>query len=264
MTELATDLARRTPARHALPPRTSDCPPEEAEAATGKAIAPMALVTVGEQRSPDQLRRLRREGIPLGKALPWGSNEACRVLVERSPSMILLDCSLEGERLADCVRASALIAPVVVLREEGPRMVVSVQGADVMLKCSSGQNILAAFHAGAFDVLDSRAPLVELAARLMADLKRCMQAAQYRRPLWSGGSSPSQRLLFDVIVRATAPICCHDLTQLLGTAWEPLSIRALRARVHRLLPIFDAMGLPLVIDQWRGVFTYRVDRWPAG
>ncbi len=260
MTELATESARRAPARNALPLRPGGWP---AKAATEN-VLPMALVTVGERRSPDQLWRLRREGLPLGKALSWGSSEACRVLVERSPSMILLDCPLEGERLADFVRAAALIAPVVVLREEGPRMVLSVQGVDVVMKASSGQNILAAFHAGAFDVLDSRAPSIELAARLTADLKRCMQAAQYRRPMWSGGSSTSQRLLFDVIVRATSPICCHDLTRILGTSWEPLSIRALRARVHRLLPVFDSLGLPLVIDQWRGVFTYRVDRWPAG
>ncbi|PBC69599.1 hypothetical protein BX265_6930 [Streptomyces sp. TLI_235] len=236
----------------------------------GKPVAPPAgaapsaprpaLVTVVGGYGGDLPARLQQAGIPVVKALPWGSNKACRVLLDSRPPMILLDLhpSVVGQRLADFVQAAALIAPVVVLRHEGQSMLINLQGQEVLLR-PSGQETLEAFRAGAFDVVDPGAPPAELAARIKADLRRCPAVVEEPGPRWRGGSSPSQRLLFDLIARAHTPICCHYLKQLLGTAREPLTLRALRARVHRLLPVFDAYGLSLVVDQWRGIVTYRVD-----
>jgi len=138
-------------------------------------------------------------------------------------------------------------------------MMLTIQGRATVVR-PSGQAMLAAFRAGALDVLDPRSPIVEVAARIRANLRSCPPPAEGGGQLWNGGCSPSQRLLFDQIARATSPICCHELTRLLGTDHEPLTVRALRARIHRLLPVFDSLGLSLVVDQWRGAATYRVDR----
>ncbi|MEV8096760.1 hypothetical protein [Kitasatospora sp. NPDC085879] len=255
MTELATDPSRCTAVRPATPPLSRAGTAVESATAT-----PLVMVTVDAGYSRDLVSRLQRMGLPVGKALPWGSNKACRGLLDPRPSMILLALhhSVEGERLADFVRAAALVAPVVVLRHHGQGMLLNLQGQELLLR-PSGRDTLEAFGAGAFDVLDPGVPLAELAARIKADLRRCLPVGEERGLGWRGGSSPSQRLLFDLIVQARSPICCHYLKQLLGTAREPMTLRALRARIHRLMPVFDAHGLRLVVDQWRGIVTYRVD-----
>jgi hypothetical protein len=258
MTELVAESVPPSPGLSAVP--SALCPDEQLTALAGFGPVPLALVTVGEG-SPDLGRRLQRAGIPVSKTLPWGSNETCRVLLDCRPAMLLLDCSVSAGAVADFVRAAALIAPVTVLRHERQPMLVNIQNRQALLR-PSGQAMLAAFRAGALDFLDPKAPVAELAARIRADLRSCAPWAEHTTPLWNGGSSPSQRLLFDLIARTPSPICCHSLTQLLGTAKQPLTVRALRARVHRLLPVFESLDLRLVVDQWRGVATYRVDRRP--
>ncbi|MFD9123246.1 hypothetical protein [Kitasatospora sp. NPDC059571] len=251
MIELATEPAHRPPVR--LQAGT-------AAESVGDTPTCLAMVTVGAGYSRDLAWQLQRIGVPVGRALPWGSNKACQAFLDPRPSMILLDLhnSVKGERLADFVRAAALVAPVVVLRHEGQGILLNHQGQELLLR-PSGQDTLEAFRAGAFDVLDPGIPLAELAARIRADLRRCTPAGEQHAPGWDGGSSQSQRLLFDVIAQAGAPVCCHYLKQLLGTAREPMTLRALKARIHRLMPVFDAYGLRLIVDQWRGIVTYRVD-----
>ncbi|WP_189135612.1 response regulator transcription factor [Wenjunlia tyrosinilytica] len=181
--------------------------------------------------------RLERAGLTLGAAVRWGSETACASVLERRPAMLLLDLPRSGdEELAGLVRAASLIAPVAVLRPDG-------------------RDALTAFGAGALDVLDRHAPAAELAGRIYADLRRCIPASPTR---WCAGTSASQRLLFDVISRAQAPICCHRLRLLLGTPSLPLTLRALKARIQRLLPAFADCGLELVADLQWGLATYRV------
>lgn len=194
------------------------------------------LVSVDETSSSTLATRLNRAGLALGAAVRWGSEPACASVLERRPAMILLDVpTTEADGLARLVRAASLIAPVAVLRHQG-------------------RDAVAAFSAGAFDVLDRQRPAAELAWRIHADLRRRPTVPAPRGP---AGSTASQRLLFDVIARAQAPVCCHHLRLLLGTPCLPMTLRALKARIQRLLPVFADHGLALIVDQQWGLATYR-------
>ncbi|HET6359720.1 hypothetical protein [Streptomyces sp.] len=180
--------------------------------------------------------RLDKAGLGLGAAVRWGSETACASVLERRPAMILLDAqSTEADALVGLVRAASLIAPVAVLRPEG-------------------RDALAAFTAGAVDVLDRQAPAAELAWRIRADLRRCPPVPP---PPAYPQRTASQRLLFHVIAQAQGPVCCHYLRLLLGTPSLPLTLRALRARIQRLLPHFADHGLTLVVDGQWGLVTYQ-------
>ncbi|MET7712436.1 hypothetical protein [Streptomyces sp. NPDC005407] len=181
-------------------------------------------------------QRLGHAGLALDAAVRWGSESACASMLERRPVMILLDApTTEADGLAGLVRAASLIAPVAVLRHEG-------------------RDAVAAFTAGAFDVFDRQIPAAELAWRIHANLRRCPPLPV---PRTSAGGTASQRLLFDVITRAQAPVCCHHLRLLLGTPFLPMTLRALKARIQRLLPVFADHGLTLIVDQQWGLATYR-------
>ncbi|MET7718395.1 hypothetical protein [Streptomyces sp. NPDC005407] len=195
-----------------------------------------ALVSVDETSNSTLALRLGQAGLALGAAVRWGSEAACASMLERRPALILLDVpTTEADGLARLVRAASLIAPVAVLRHQG-------------------RDAVTAFTAGAVDVLDRQRPPAELACRIHANLRR-------HRPLPppspSTAGTASQRLLFDVITRAQAPICCHHLRLLLGTPCLPMTLRALKARIQRLLPVFTHHGLTLIVDHQWGLATYR-------
>ncbi|WP_327321473.1 hypothetical protein OG735_02540 [Streptomyces sp. NBC_01210] len=193
-------------------------------------------MSVDETTSSTLALRLGQAGLALGAAVRWGSESACASVLERRPAMILLDVpTTEADGLARLVRAASLIAPVAVLRPDG-------------------RDAVAAFTAGAFDVLDRQRPAAELAWRIHADLRRRPPTPE---PRGSAGSTASQRLLFDLIARAQAPVCCHHLRLLLGTTCLPMTLRALKARIQRLLPDFADHGLALIVDQQWGLATYR-------
>jgi hypothetical protein len=199
------------------------------------------VVSVDEPSGSALAPGLDRAGLALSGAVRWGSESACASLLERRPAMMLLDLpTTEVDGMARLVRAASLIAPVGVLRHEGLDAVV-------------------AFAAGAFDVIDRRAPAAELAWRIHADLRRCPPTPP--PPAYARGTA-SQRLLFDVLARAQAPVCCHHLRLLLGTLCLPMTLRALRARIRRLLPTFADHALELVVDQQWGLATFRT--WSAG
>jgi hypothetical protein len=179
---------------------------------------------------------LERVGVTIPGTFRWGSESVCASILKCRPAMILLDLPRAGfDELTGLVQAASLIAPVAVLRP-GKR------------------NALAAFGAGALDVLDRQAPAAELAVRIHADLRWCIRSAPSR---WNAVTSASQGLLFDVISRAQAPVCCHHLRLLLGTPSAPMSLRALKARIQRLQPAFADSGLVLVEDRQWGLTTYR-------
>jgi hypothetical protein len=194
------------------------------------------LVSVDETSSSALAQRLGHAGLALDDAVRWGSESACASMLERRPVMILLDApTTDADGLAGLIRAASLIAPVAVLRDEG-------------------RDAVAAFTAGAFDVFDRQIPAAELAWRIHANLRRCPPLPV---PRASAGGTASQRLLFDVITRAQAPVCCHHLRLLLGTPFLPMTLRALKARIQRLLPVFADHGLTLIVDQQWGLATYR-------
>jgi hypothetical protein len=214
--------------------RTHPDPPARAHLPT--------LLSVDEPSSSTLALRLGQAGLALGAAVRWGSESACASMLERRPALLLLDApTTEGDKLARLVRAASLITPVAVLRYEG-------------------RDAVTAFTAGAFDVLDRQRPAAELAWRIHADLRRCPPMPA---PRASTGGTASQRLLFDVIARAQAPVCCHQLRLLLGTPCLPMTLRALKARIQRLLPVFADHGLALIVDQQWGLATYCTRRAEA-
>jgi DNA-binding response OmpR family regulator len=179
--------------------------------------------------------RLQHVGLVPGGALLWGDESACALILERRPPLILLDAPAnDADALTRLVRAASLIAPVAILRP-------------------GRSDAVAALDAGALDVLDSHAPIAELAWRIHADLRRCPPTIPV--PECPRGTA-SQRLLFDVLVKARTAICCHHLRLLLGTPDLPMTLRALRARIQRLLSSFSEHGRELVIDQQWGLATY--------
>ncbi|MFD8810010.1 hypothetical protein ACFV23_00525 [Streptomyces sp. NPDC059627] len=176
------------------------------------------------------------DGLAPGGVLRWGSEPAFAAILQHRPAMILLNApATEVDVLTRLVRAACLIAPVALLRQDR---------ADAV----------AALDAGACDVLDSRAQPVELVWRIRADLRRCPPTAS--APACPSGTA-SQRLLFDVLARSRAVVCCHELRLLLGTPAMPITLRALKARIKRLEPAFRQQGLDLVVDQQWGLATYR-------
>lgn len=192
------------------------------------------MVSVEYQGSLELARCLSKARAPLGPVLSWGKHSTFHYMFEHSPPMLLLDLPrpTSPAHLAGLVRALSLVGKVVVL---GPQELSS----------------LAAFDAGAYNVLDRRAPAVELAARMRADVRRCRFGA---RPTldWRGGHALTQRLLFRLMAQAATPLCCHDLCLLLGNPDRPLTLRALKARVQRLLPAFEAEGIAVSAEmQWR-------------
>ncbi|MFF7474465.1 hypothetical protein [Streptomyces sp. NPDC008092] len=202
----------------------------------GQPASPRAplMLSVGAQPH-DVVMRLQRTGLFVTGPLPWGSESACAALLERRPPMIVLSApDKDAETLTRLIKAAARIAPVAVLRP-------------------GGSDAVAAFDAGACDVLDPDAPTAELAWRIRADLRRCP-------PVLADPDGPtgtaSQRLLLDVLSRARSAVCCHHLRLLLGTPDLPMTLRALRARLQRLLPSLTDQGLELVVDQQWGLATY--------
>ena len=194
------------------------------------------VVSVDAHSGSTLALRLNRAGLALSGAVRWGSESACASLLERRPALMLLDLpTTEVDGMTRLVRAASLIAPVAVLRYGALDAVV-------------------AFAAGAFDVIDRRAPAAELAWRIHADLRRCPPTPP--PPAYARGTA-SQRLLFDVLARAQAPVCCHHLRLLMGTLCLPMTLRALRARIRRLLPTFADHALELVVDQQWGLATFR-------
>ncbi|WP_330286091.1 hypothetical protein [Streptomyces sp. NBC_00576] len=151
--------------------------------------------------------------------------------------MVLLAApTVDTDTMTRLVRAASLIAPVAVLRPDGNDAVV-------------------VFDAGAYDVLDPQAPIVELAWRIRADRRRCSPAPV--AATYTPGTA-SQRLLFDVLARRRTAVCCHHLRLLLGAPALPMTLRALRARIKRLLPALSGHGMELVVDQQWGVATYSI------
>jgi hypothetical protein len=201
-----------------------------------------AVVSCG--REEVSVARLRRLGVPLGPMLYWGSTEMYAHIDAEPMPLLVLDVAsspLSAPEMTRAVSVLSLAASVVVLGDD------ETDG-------------LRAFQAGAYNVLHRRLPPAILTARLRADTRRCRATAwPANRP--HNLRTASQRLLFDILERQHKPICCHDLSMFFGSLTAPLSMRALRARLQRLLPTVEAAGMKLVTDLRRGrLTTYQLVR----
>ncbi|MGW5927008.1 hypothetical protein ACWF2L_12235 [Streptomyces anulatus] len=146
------------------------------------------------------------------------------------------------EAVPDLIRAARLIAPIAVLPPT--------------LDCT-----LAAFDAGAVDVLDRRAPAAELTWRIHASLRRltASTATAHRTPHTAHRirCSGIQSMLFDILTQARQPLCCHHLRLLMGSPDFPMTMRALKARIQRHHPAFHQHRHTLLVDQQWGLATFR-------
>ncbi|MFG2887401.1 hypothetical protein ACGFYV_34845 [Streptomyces sp. NPDC048297] len=168
----------------------------------------------------------------------------------RSP-VLLLDSG--GARplgeLVACVRSLKIVTPVV----------VSAEGAE---------NASRLLMAGALNVLDRNAPPGVLMARIEADLRwlrrtgavgdrRCATGAP--RLAVQAPAFRTQALLLDVLCSLRGPVCCHDIRMLLGTPAQPMTLRALRARIERLEPYLTRHGVRCLRSVRYGADTIDVE-----
>ncbi|MFE9934411.1 hypothetical protein [Streptomyces sp. NPDC005533] len=195
----------------------------------------LGLLSTVRPGMPLLATRLAIAGLQVSADARWGDVTALAALHSHSPAALLLDLSeAQEEAVPDLIRAARLIAPTIALPPT-PR-------------CA-----LAAFEAGAIDVLDHRARSVELAWRIHACLRRITTAAKASHH-FSG--SLVQSMLFDILINARQPVCCHQLRLLLGSPDLPMTMRALKARIHRLHPALHEQQRSLVMDQQWGLVTY--------
>ncbi|MFE7931255.1 hypothetical protein ACFU6S_21445 [Streptomyces sp. NPDC057456] len=180
----------------------------------------------------------------------WGALHAYGELLTRQPRpLAVLDVPDEGcaQALAWRVRILRRLAPVTVLAPEG------ACAAELL-------------EAGAANVLDRTMPIEELAARLTADQRwAARDTSQDSRSQEQNPIPPrplarqaSQKVLLALVLADPRPWCCHELTCLLGSAEQPLTRAALRARMPRLEPHLGRLGLALRRTGRWGRFSYMV------
>ncbi|WP_157857314.1 hypothetical protein [Streptomyces yerevanensis] len=217
-------------------------------------LGPCVVISLDRARSGPLLRDARRTQLLPPVVHPWGALHAyAELLTGRPRPLAVLDVPDErcayvlGHRVALLRR----LAPVTVLVPEDT--------------CPA-----ALLEAGATNVLARSMPVEELAARLVAD-QRWLARKEARTPWYQGQAqgqelSPShllphqasQKVLLGLFLADPQPWCCHDLTRLLGSAEQPLARAALRARMLRLAPLLDRLGLALCRTGRWGRFSYTV------
>jgi hypothetical protein len=206
-------------------------------AAAGSANIVVSLQREGTARL---LRDLRSQHSLPAVPHPWGSERAYLSLFDVRHPLIALDVPrpMPENDLVQRIRALSSFSSVVALVPEGTDSVPLLR-------------------AGADNVLPRDMPARELATRLAADRRWITASASTRpqtpswMPVTATTRQSSQRALLNVLGRARRPLCCHDLCLLFGTAEEPMSRRALQARVLRLSEHLTRHELALsTTSQW--------------
>ncbi|MCT9075108.1 hypothetical protein [Streptomyces fulvoviolaceus] len=209
---------------------------------------PCVVFSLARERSGRLLRDARRTQLLPPVVNSWGTLPAYgELLTRRPPPLAVLDVPDE-----DC--AYELPHRVALLRRLAP----------VTVLAPAGVSPAALLEAGAENVLDRSMPVEELAARLKADQRWIAREAEHKR-YGAPGIPPhllppqaTQRVLVSLILADPHPWCCHDLTRLLGSAEQPLTRAALRARMPRLGPHLARLGLELHRTGGWGRFSYLV------
>ncbi|NJC72028.1 hypothetical protein HC031_20240 [Planosporangium thailandense] len=204
------------------------------------------LLVLDQPGDGDLRAGLAEAGLTLGPTVGWGEPRGYEYLCRLRPPLNLLDAgeARHARDLVHLVRAARLLGPVVV---------VAHAGSDAVVECLA---------AGALDVIDRAAPPAERAARLRARLRR-LPARGVRRLVPAAPGASAQRLLLGLLLHWRRPICCHDLRWLFGRPGQPLSLSALRARMHRVGRLLSAYRLRLEVDAGWGSTTYRAVPLPG-
>ncbi|MFE9643207.1 hypothetical protein ACFYO0_03410 [Streptomyces sp. NPDC006365] len=201
------------------------------------------IVSLDRSRSGPLLRALRGARLLPPLIHPWGSHHAYEELLTEPRPLAILDVPDERWRpgLEHRVGLLRRLAPVIALVPEG------ADAADLL-------------DAGADNVLTRNMPVEELAVRLATEQRSLASAGPVPHEQCSPPASAlprhgSQRLLLRLLLSDRRPWCCHDLSQLLGTAEQPLNRAALRARLDRLHSVLEPLGLALTRSgAWKRLF----------
>ncbi|MFG2025896.1 hypothetical protein [Streptomyces sp. NPDC048825] len=201
------------------------------------------IVSLDRSRSGPLLRALRGARLLPPLIHPWGSHHAYEELLTEPRSLAILDVPDERWR-------PGLEHRVGLLRRLAPVIALVPQGADAA-------DLL---DAGADNVLTRNMPVEELAVRLATERRSLASAGPVPYEQCSPPASVlphhgSQRLLLRLLLSDRRPWCCHDLSQLLGTAEQPLNRAAVRARLDRLHSVLEPLGLALTRSgSWKRLF----------
>ncbi|MEU3608561.1 hypothetical protein AB0E83_24425 [Streptomyces sp. NPDC035033] len=209
----------RVPAKHDPPPRRR------------LPLPPVLLFSSDVGLSESWASALRRAGLPVLGCRPWGDGVGYAYVLDRPEVLALLDVPRPhpGAPPLLLARSLALIGPTTVAV---PAHVDPVPLLD----------------SGVLNTVRRDDPPRELAARIAADARRLRKRDPAPRRDGSPAPDPvfrSQCLLLEILCRAAAPVCCHDLRRLLGHLGRPLSLPALRGRLERLTPHLAERGLAL-------------------
>ena len=212
-------------------------------------IYPVSVIlSLRREQTAPLLRAMRSQHVLPALSYAWGSEQAYGALLhEAGTPLVVLDVPSHrwSEGLEQRVRVLRRISSV---RGLVPDHTAS---ADLLL-------------AGAANVVPRDTPAKELGSRIAAERRWLdMRPLAPRRPatdpLEYGLLRPQQRsqqVLFDILCSAARPWCCHDLCLMLGTAEEPMSRRALQARIVRLEERLMHYGIAVdCTTQW-GRTTY--------
>ncbi|MFF7196796.1 hypothetical protein ACFZAM_24230 [Streptomyces sp. NPDC008079] len=205
------------------------------------------VLSLHRERTPALLRALRTHHVLPALCHPWGSESAYRTLLRRAgtPLTVLDVPSPRGTGdLGQRVHALSHLSSVVVLVPD------RTDSADLLL-------------AGAANVIPRDTDPRELADRILAERRWLDTRSSPRRPPEAprhGSPRPqrgTQQVLFDILRTTARPWCCHDLCLLLGAADEPMTRRALQARIVRLNERLAPDGISVdCASQW-GRTTFR-------
>lgn len=211
---------------------------------TDPAAYPVDIVlSLQRERTTALLRTLRSQHVLPTLVHAWGSEQAYSAMLrhaERPLTVLDVPDTRWDETLEHRVHALSNLSTVIVLTPE-----------------ESDPSAL--LLAGAVNVMVRDMPPRELAGRITAE-RRWLDSRE--RPVRRGPThtarlrprrprQSSQALLLDMLCSATRPWCCHDLRLLLGTPDEPMSRRALRARIDRLDERLSAHGVSVNCStQW--------------
>lgn len=184
------------------------------------------VLSLQREQTSTLLRTMRSQHVLPALSHAWGSERAYAALLRkaRTPLTVL---DVPGPRwngdLEQRVRALSHLSSVVVLIPD------RTDSVDLLLA------------AGAANVIPRDTHPRELAGRILAERRWLdMGSAPRRRPMDSPRCRSlrprqgTQQVLFDLLRTTARPWCCHELCLLLGTAGEPMSRRALQARILRL------------------------------
>lgn len=183
------------------------------------------VLSLQRERTSTLLRAMRSQHVLPALSHAWGSEQAYATLLRktRTPLTVLdVPGPRWNEDLEQRVSALSHLSSVVVLVPD------RTDSVDLLL-------------AGAANVIPRDTHPRELAGRILAE-RRWLDtgSAPRRRPVDSPRyrslrpRQGTQQVLFDLLRTTARPWCCHELCLLLGTAGEPMSRRALQARILRL------------------------------